>query len=78
MAQPDISLDSENTHIRPSINEGFRPATDNDAILAALLQHKEDNFSKLTVEKYIAKNPFKKIVDQLSQRCSARLGAAAN
>ena len=26
------------------------PATYNDAIIAALLQHKEDNFSKLTVE----------------------------
>ena len=36
--------------MRPSINEGFRPATDNDAILAALLQHEEDNFSKPTVE----------------------------
>ena len=50
MAHPDISSDSENIHIRPSINKGFRPATDNDAILAALLQHKEDNFSKLTIE----------------------------
>ena len=44
MAHPDISLDRKNTHIRPSTNEGFRPTTDNNAILAALLQHKEDNF----------------------------------
>ena len=35
---------------RPSINRGFRLATNNDAILAALLHHEEDNFLKLTVE----------------------------
>ena len=40
----------ENTHIRPFINWGFWPATDNDAILDALLQHEEDNFSKLMIE----------------------------
>ena len=28
----------------------FSPATYNNAIIAALLQHEEDNFSKLTVE----------------------------
>ena len=32
------------SHIRPSINKGFWPATDNDEILAALLQHEEENF----------------------------------
>ena len=34
----------------PYINKGFQPATNSDAILAALLQHEEDNFSKLTVK----------------------------
>ena len=76
MAQPDVSPDSENTHIRPSINKGFRPATDNDTILAVLLQHEEDNFSKLTVENRSQQIRFEQMVDQLSQRCSARLGAA--
>ena len=50
MAQSNISPNSENTHIRPSTNKGFWPATNNDAILTALLQHEEYNFSKLTVE----------------------------
>ena len=50
MAQPDISPETENTHLRPPINKGFLPATDNDTILAALLQHEEDNFSKLMVK----------------------------
>ena len=36
-------------HIRQSINRGFWPAADNDAILTALFQHEEDNFSKLAV-----------------------------
>ena len=63
--------------MRPSINEGFRPATDNDAILAALLQHEEDNFSKPTVENRSQKIRSDQMVYQLSQRCSARLGAAA-
>ena len=49
-AHTDISPDIKNTHIRPYINGGFRPVTDNDAILSVLLQHKEDKFSKLTVE----------------------------
>ena len=38
------------------------PATDNDAILATLLQHNEDNFLKLTAEnrtKIDLKNPFR-------------------
>ena len=30
--------------------ESFSPAIDNDAIISVLLQHEEDNFSKLTVE----------------------------
>ena len=30
--------------------ESCSPATNNDAIIAALLQHQEDNFSKLTYE----------------------------
>ena len=50
MAQPNTPPDSKNTHIRPSINEGFRTATNNDAILAALLQHEEDNISKPIVK----------------------------
>ena len=33
-----------------NLDAGFPPATNNDAILAALLQHNEDNFSKLTVD----------------------------
>ena len=40
---------------RPSINEGFQPATDNNAILKTLLQHEEDNFLKLTVENNMEK-----------------------
>ena len=77
VAQPDISPDRENAHIRPSANKGFRPATDNDAILAALLQHEEDNFSKLTVKNRSQQICSGKMVDQLFQRCSARVGAAA-
>ena len=50
MAQTNISPDSKYTHIRPSINKMFRPDTNKDAIIAALLEHKEDNFSKLMVE----------------------------
>ena len=76
-AQPNISPDSENTHIRPSTNKGFRPATDNDAILAALLQHEEDNFSNLTVENRSQQIRSEQMVDQISPRCLARLGAAA-
>ena len=77
MAQPDISPDSKNTHIRPSINEGFRPATNNDAILVALLQHEEDNFLKLTVENRSQQIRSEQMADQLSQRYTACLGAAA-
>ena len=50
MEQPDISPENENTHLRPPINKGFLPATDNDAIFAALSKHKQDNFSTLTAE----------------------------
>ena len=32
------------THIRPYINKGFQPATDNYAIFAALLQYEVDRF----------------------------------
>ena len=63
MGHPDISPDSKNTHIRPSINKGFWPATNNDAIIAAFLQHKEDNFSKLTVKNRSQKIRSRKIVD---------------
>ena len=77
MEHPDISLDSENTHIRPLINEGFQPATDNDAILTTLLQHDEEYFSKLTVKNRSQQIRSEKMVDQLSQICPARLGAAA-
>ena len=77
MAQPDISPDSKNTHIRASINEGFWTANNNDAILATLLQHKEDTFSKLTIKNKSQQIRSEQMVYQLSQRCSARLGAAA-
>ena len=52
-----ISPDIKNIHIQSSINKGFWPATDNDAILAELLQPKEDNFwnwrSKIDCNKYV-------------------------
>ena len=41
MAHPDI---------KAIYQKSFQPATDNDEILSVLLQHKEDNFSKLTDE----------------------------
>ena len=41
MAQPDI---------KAIYQQRFWPATDNVAIIAALLQHEEDNFSILTVK----------------------------
>ena len=72
MAQPDISPDIKNTRIRPSINEGFLPATKNYAILAALLQHEEDNFLKRTVKNRSQQIRSETMVDQISQRCSAR------
>ena len=50
--------------------ERFSPATDNDAIIAALLQHQEDNFLKLTDKNRSKidcnKSVPKKMVDQLS------------
>ena len=76
MAQPDISPDSENTHKRPSINKGFRPATDNEIILSEFLQHKVDNFLKLTTKNRLQQIRSETIVDQLYQRLSARIGTA--
>ena len=75
MAQSDISPDSENAHVRPYINKGFRPATDNDTILAALLQQEEDNFLKLIVKNRSQQVCSEQMVDQLSQWYSAYLGA---
>ena len=66
MAQPGISSERENTHIRPSINEGFQPATNNHAIRAALLQHKEDNFLKMTVENISQQTRYEQFLDHLS------------
>ena len=63
MAQPNISPDSKNTHIRISGKKGIWPATNNGAILSALLQHEEDNFLKLTVENISQKIRSKKMVD---------------
>ena len=66
MEQPNIFPDSENTHIRQNINEVFWPSTNNDAILAALLQHEEKNFSKLTVKNRSQQIRSEQMVDQLS------------
>ena len=63
MEQPDISPDRENIHISPSINKGFWPATDNDAIPASLLQHEEDFFSKLTVKNISQQIRYEEMVD---------------
>ena len=77
MAQPDISPDSKNTHIRPSSNKGFRFATNNDAILSASLQHKEDSNSKMTVENRLQQISSKQMVYQLFHIYSDLLGNAA-
>ena len=61
------------------------PATDNNANLAALLQHEEDNFSKLMVQNKLRIGRNKLFLNKWSirrqigypQRCSSRLGAAA-
>ena len=54
------------TNISPSINEGFQTDTDNDAILAALLQNEEDSFSKMTVKNISQQNCSKQMIYQLS------------
>ena len=63
MSHPNISPDSKNTHRRPSINEGFWPANNNNAILAALLQHEEEKISKLMVKNRLQQIPSEKMVD---------------
>ena len=75
MAHPNVSTYSKNYHIRPSIDKGFQPAINKDEILAVLLQNKEDNVSKLMVKNRSQQIGSEKMVDQLPQRCSARLGA---
>ena len=54
------------TNISLSINKGFQPTTDDDAILATLLQHEEDNFSKLTVKLLSQTMHSEQRVDQFS------------
>ena len=44
MEQHNKSPYRKNDHIRPSINKWFRPATNSDATLTALIQHDEGNF----------------------------------
>ena len=53
-------------HIRPSINKGFSSDTNIDALLAALLQHKEDNFSNSMVENIPKQIRSGQMVDQIS------------
>ena len=48
------------------VNGPSQYATDNNTILDALLQHQEDNFSKLTVENGSQKICSKQMVDQIS------------
>ena len=57
---------TRSTHIRPSINKVFQPATDNDAILAVLLQPEQDNFSKLMVKNRLQQICSKQMVNKLS------------
>ena len=77
MAQPDIYPDSQKPHIRTSINKGFLSVTNTNAIFAALLHHNEDNFSKMTVGNKSQQIRSEKMIDQISQRGLARLGAVA-
>ena len=43
-------MNHNNGHPHWKLKEGFSPATDNDVILAVLLQHKEENLLELAVE----------------------------
>ena len=54
------------THIRPSINGGFQPDTNNHVILSKLFQHEEDNFSKLRVKNRSQQICSEQMVSQLS------------